>query len=155
MLTSCDSNFSGKKFQRLYMDQVSPVERILSALLRRTVLTTINENSNYQLWAWNVFKKNHLSQMIFRTHCRKASFILSPLYLELVLRRNHNKQFSNHYNNHITTFWSYDVWEVIVGSSMWIRPQGWEQGPGILGGLQPKPFRVCFWNQIAQTWKGG
>lgn len=38
------------------MDQVSPIGKILSALLRGTVLaSTINENSNYQLWAWEVF----------------------------------------------------------------------------------------------------
>lgn len=37
------------------MDQDSPIGRVLSALLRRIVLTTINENSNYQLWAWDVF----------------------------------------------------------------------------------------------------
>lgn len=49
-----DSNVSGKKFQ-LHMDQISPIGKILSALLRETVLATINENSNYQLWAWVVF----------------------------------------------------------------------------------------------------
>lgn len=49
VLTFYDSNVSGKIFQQIYMDQVSPFGKILSALLRGTVLTTINENSNYLL----------------------------------------------------------------------------------------------------------
>lgn len=55
VLTFYDSNVSGKIFQQIYMDQVSPFGKILSALLRGTVLTTINENSNYLLWAWEAF----------------------------------------------------------------------------------------------------
>lgn len=51
VLTFYDSNVSGKIFLQIYMDQVSPIGKILSA----HVLTTINENSNYQLWAWEAF----------------------------------------------------------------------------------------------------
>lgn len=62
VLTLYDSNVSGKIFQQIYMDQVSPIGKILSALLRGTVLATINENSNYQLWAWEVFtQRKHSS----------------------------------------------------------------------------------------------
>lgn len=60
-----DRNVSGKKFQQLYMDQVSPIGKILSALLRERVLATINENSNYQLWVWEVFTQRKPSSDYF------------------------------------------------------------------------------------------
>lgn len=41
MLTFYDRNVSGKKFQQLYVDQVSPIGKIFSALLRGTVLMRI------------------------------------------------------------------------------------------------------------------